>query len=453
VTADPTNSVVPGRIGRRWGAVRGALLAAAVLCLVMAVMLHPAAAARYLSDDGVLAPSSRRALSTASAGLAATAAALLLVWWSWRTPTLRRERVVLGCAAIAGSLLISAVGAEAGLSAVHRFVKPLTAERHYFFAYDPVLGWKHRPGSRATFKQAVVRIDADGLRVSGHERGPFHSRVVLLGDSQAFGDGVTAEDTFAARLEADIPGLRVFNASVIGYGTDQQLIYFEQHGRRYAPGVTVVALNAYDLHDNLSTRVRSGYAKPRFIATPEGLKLTNTPVPGGGLVDRLHSGLQYHSRLYGLLTRMWRSRGRQLEDDADVSTGRRLALEVYPDRAHVERGLAITAAILDRLAHSAAEAGSRLIVLFLPYQMDFTDPEAYGAHTERLVRDLQQRAARGSYAFVDGRRALAVGPPEQMFRDAMHLSPAGHRRIAAAIEETLFAEKLVSRSYASGNRD
>jgi hypothetical protein len=238
----------------------------------------------------------------------------------------------------------------------------------------------------------------------------------------------------------------VLNASVIGYGTDQQLLYFEQQGLRYAPEVTVVALNAYDLRDNLSTRVRSGYAKPRFILTRAGLTLTNVPVPGGGLADHLHTGLQYHSRLYGLLTRIWRSSGRQSDEEEQEPAGQRLALEVYPDQEHLERGLAITEAILDRLADRATEAGSRLVVLFLPYQMDFTDPDSYGKHTDRLVRDLEQRAV-GRFTFVDGRRALAADRPEQMFRDAMHLSPAGHQRIADVLEKTLITEKLVSRSH------
>jgi hypothetical protein len=419
------------------------LLAAA--CVAAAVALHPALAAQYLSDDGVLAPSSRRALFVVEATLVAVAAGSVLVWRRWRTPTMRRERIALGSAAIVGSVVISAIGAEAGLTLIHRYVKPLGAERHYFFQYDPVLGWKHRPESRATFKNALVRIDADGLRVSGRERGPFHSRVLLLGDSQAFGDGVAAEDTFAARLEADMPGLRVLNASVIGYGTDQQLLYFEREGRQYAPEFTLVTLNAYDLRDNLSARVRSGYAKPRFITSPAGLTLTNVPVPGDGPVDRFHRELQYRSHLYRLLTRLGKRADRQSGDES-IPPAQRLAAEIYPEGAQLEHGLELIGAILDRMTESAGRAGSRLIVLFLPYQMDFAGPPTYLEHTERLVSLLRQRAAANSFTFLDGRSRLAADR-DRVFIDAMHLSPEGHRRIAGLLEETLAASTRASRTH------
>lgn len=430
---------------RLWATVRTVAVAMAIICAVFAVALHPGLAARYLSSDGDLSAPSRRALYVVEFALAVAAAAGVLVWRRWRVRTPRRERMALGIAMLAGALLISGVAAEAALTGVHRFVRPLGTERHYFFQHDPLLGWKHRPESVATFKKALVRIDADGLRVPEHAPRNVRARVLLLGDSQAFGDGVAAEDTFAAQLERSTPGLRVLNASVIGYGTDQQLLYFERQGVRHSPDVTVVALNAYDLRDNLSTRVRSGYAKPRFALTSDGLTLTNVPVPGDALVDRIQQGLQHRSHLYRLLRSKWRVGGRQT-DDEDVTSERRLALQVYPEGKLLEQGLAVTAAVADRFARSARQAGSRLVVLFLPYQLDFVGNAAYAEKSERLVRFMRERAALAGFTFLDGRTCLTVAPPETLFIDAMHLSPAGHERVAALLESALIADKLISRA-------
>lgn len=436
MTAVDSTPSPAGPAGRRWKAVRRSLVALALLACVAAIALQPALAARYLSDDGKFAPASRRALQVGQVALLTMAAVSLLVWRRWQTPTRTRERIALGVASLAGSVVISALLAEAGLGLIHRFVKPLGAERHYFFEYDPVLGWKHRPGSRATFKDALVRIDADGLRVTGREREAYQSRVLLLGDSQAFGDGVAAEDTFAARIEADVPGLRVLNASVIGYGTDQQLLYLERDGLRHTPEAVVVAMNAYDLRDNLSARVRSGYAKPRFVATAGGLELTNVPVPGDGLADRLHRNLQHWSHLYRLLHRLRRNPDQQGGEEGGLP-GRRLAQEVYPDDAHVARGVEVTTAIVGRLAQTARRAGSRLFVVFLPYQMDYGDDAAYKDRTSRVVASLEARAALDGFTFIDLRGELADAPAEGVFRDAMHLSTEGHRRVAAVLERAL----------------
>jgi hypothetical protein len=431
-------------IARLWPVVRRTLLGLSLAALAAAVALNPALAVQWLSSDGDLASTSVRALYAAEVALVAAAGLMLLLRSRWRVPTPARERVVLGAAMLAGSVVVSALAAETGLRFVDRYVKPLSAERHYFFEYDPVLGWRHRPGSRATFKEALVRIDGDGLRVTGREHGPYRSRVLLLGDSQAFGDGVAAEDTFAARLEADVSGLRVLNASVIGYGTDQQLLYLERQGLRFGPDTIVVAVNAYDLRDNLSSRVRSGYAKPRFVATTSGLELTNVPVPGDGPIDRVSRELQQRSQLYRLLSRLRRNPGRQ--EDSIPSAGRGLAREIYPDDEHVERGLAVTGAILGRLAETARGAGCRLVVLFLPYLLDFSDP-AYAARTERVVASLRARAPLDRFAFIDARSELTGVPPDHLFRDAMHLSAEGHRRVASALERALASESLTSKTY------
>jgi hypothetical protein len=407
--------------------------------------MHPSVAGHVISSDGSLSRASKQALYIGETALVLLGLTGLFIWRRWRVCTRARELAVLGLTFCFASIVVCGLAAEVGLTVVHRFVKPLGAERHYFFEHDPLLGWRHRPESAATFKKSLVRIDADGLRARSDDRRTAHTRMLLLGDSQAFGDGVSAEDTFASILENRTPGLRVLNASVIGYGTDQQLLYFERRGTAFAPDVTVVALNAYDVQDNLSTHVRSGYAKPRFVMTPDGLTLTNVPVPGDALADRLQRQL-YRSHLIRLLGRTWRDTGRQRED-GDLPRGR-LELDVYPREPQFERGLQVTAAILNRLAQDARRAGSRFVVVFLPYLMDFGDVNgSYTQQTDRLVDVLSRQAAAGGFTFIDGRAGFAAARPDSLFLDTMHFTPEGHRRIAAVLQGALADGNLISRSY------
>jgi hypothetical protein len=441
---------------RRWSAVRAVLATIGVLSVAAAIFLHPAVGARYLSVDGELTESSRRSLYIVQVALISLALAVMFVWRRWQVCTPGRERITLGVGMLFGSLLVSVLVSEAGLIAVHRF-KPLGTERHYFLVYDPVLGWKHRPGSTATYKKSLVRIDEDGFRISGGERGPVTSRMLLVGDSQAFGDGVAAEDTFAAYLESDIPGLQVLNASVIGYATDQQLLYFENRGRAYAPAVTLVSLNAYDLRENLRSNVRNGYEKPRFVLTSEGLRLMNVPVPGDGPLDRVDRSLQQHSHVYRLVRGLSRAsreprdpRERRVDKGRDrVPMARRLADQVYPSGDQFEESLSVTASILERFAADARQVGTRLIVLFLPYQMDFGGSDGYTQHTDRLLQVLQNRAASGMFTMIDGRAAIAGDDARSLYMDGLHLTPEGHRRVAALLARTLTSNQLISRKHAN----
>jgi hypothetical protein len=112
------------------------------------------------------------------------------------------------------------------------------------------------------------------------------SRIVLLGDSQAWGYGVADDETIAAQLEARLaadapagPRPEVVNLGVSGYGTDQAFLKFLIDGLRYAPDEAVFVVFKNDLVENGVTRYW-GVEKPRFFIEVQdggGLCLGNVP--------------------------------------------------------------------------------------------------------------------------------------------------------------------------------
>src|SRR5213083_2702144 len=103
----------------------------------------------------------------------------------------------------------------------------VNAERALLWRYDPDLGWHHRPGQRASVAMPSssfeVRINAKGLRGPDvpYERRAGRPRVLILGDSQAWGFGVAEDETTASVLQT-ASGAEVINAGVSGYSTDQE---------------------------------------------------------------------------------------------------------------------------------------------------------------------------------------------------------------------------------------
>lgn len=429
--AMPLN-VAPSVLAQHWTVVRGVIWALSVTGLALAAALHPAVAERYLSDDGSLTERTRTLLYVAVAMLLALSVALAVIATRFRRRTFGAERLVLGSAAAATAVIVAVLACEAGLRVVSIF-RPIRAERHFFFTYDAYLGWRHRAGAVVKFKNTLVRINADGLRELERSDPPGRAgrRILFLGDSQVFGDGVAAEDTFVEKLERALPEIEAINAGVIGYGTDQQLLYFERNGSSYRPDFTVIGLNAYDLSDNISNRIKSGYRKPRFQPGPSGeLQLVNVPVSRGSLVDRVQGELRSRSYSYTLLGRLFGGRRDRQVGGADH--GR---LHVYPSEAQFERALDVTSGILARMNGRVDGAGGRLIVLFLPYEMDYHRDAAYDAHSDRLVRMLQARGEQDGYAVVDLRPRLRPG--HGLFLDTMHFNEQGHSRTAAALQEIL----------------
>ena len=151
--------------------------------------------------------------------------------------------------------------------------------------FDPYLGWANREGSRARIAgqggRYTVAINGQGLR--GPER-PFAKpagtvRIVLLGDSTAWGWGVEDGEAFARLAEAELgPGVEICNLAVPGYSTDQELLILEREGVRHEPDLVLLALVHNDLVGN-NFPVFHEMPKPCFDLGPDGtLGLNNVPL-------------------------------------------------------------------------------------------------------------------------------------------------------------------------------
>lgn len=117
-----------------------------------------------------------------------------------------------------------------------------------FYRVAPRVGYEIIPN-------VSEQVNALGMR--GTERpekkpeGGF--RVLVLGDSIAYGVGVSMTDTFAAKLEdrlrAEVKDryVDVLNAGVSGYNTSQQLAVLESRLERHGPDVVVLSYCPNDI--------------------------------------------------------------------------------------------------------------------------------------------------------------------------------------------------------------
>jgi len=179
--------------------------------------------------------------------------------------------------------------------------RPGTAERARFWSPHPLYGWAHRPGTRGRFVgpgwDVEVRINSHGLRDVEHAYERTSSdrrRLLLLGDSFGWGFGVEQEETLTAVLGRLCPDWEFVNASVSGWGTDQEYLYYREEGRRYAPDAVVLLIYANDVLE-LSRDHMYGYPKPYFAVEEDRLVLRNVPVPERTPGQRLYTWLAAHS--------------------------------------------------------------------------------------------------------------------------------------------------------------
>jgi lysophospholipase L1-like esterase len=254
-----------------------------------------------------------------------------------------------------------------------------------------------------------VEISSQGLRddeVPPSPR-PGRRRTLLVGDSFAWGFGVERDEMFDRILEERNPGLETVNESVPGYGTDQELLLLEAQGVRFHPALVLLVFHPNDLLNNTWPR-QYGYAKPVFRVDGEGLRLENVPVPGGRLRE-LGTGVLRRSFL---LHRLWTA---IVEPTQDLHASGSLAWDV-------------TERLLLRMKETSEKHGARFAVVTFPWVDDATN---------RLLDRVKAIIARDRIAHVDLGPALP-GRMESLLDPAtQHLTPEGHRAVAAALAPAL----------------
>lgn len=118
---------------------------------------------------------------------------------------------------------------------------------------DPDLGYRLRPDIDTQARGVHVVTNEHGMRGASVARTPAPGthRVLVLGDSVAFGFRLEEPDTFPVLLEQEIEARddgawEVLNAGVEGYNTRNQLVYLRTSLLDFAPETIVLVFNLND---------------------------------------------------------------------------------------------------------------------------------------------------------------------------------------------------------------
>jgi len=108
-----------------------------------------------------------------------------------------------------------------------------------------------------------IRTDQNGQRLIA-QNPRAGRRILILGDSLSFGEGIDIQDRFDVKMLSSLPGVRFINTGTMGYGTDQEYVAFRNWKHLLESGDTVlIVLNQSDYFDVLRRRF-FGRAKPYF---------------------------------------------------------------------------------------------------------------------------------------------------------------------------------------------
>jgi lysophospholipase L1-like esterase len=350
------------------------------------------------------------------------------------------------------SILLFVFALEGGLRLIGMGPKDTIHE------FDSKLGWVKSPeavGKYSTSEFDVTfKISEQGLRDDLIQKEKFAGtwRGMALGDSFVLGYTVDREDLFVDMLEqsvkADNQANDIVNAGTEGWSTDQEVLWFLEHGKSYNPDLVLLFPYENDLFWNGQTRY-GRFPKPRFGVGGE-IETEHMQDPGAKpWFERYAIGMP----LKPLLAKKQAGAPPWSPDGSHTLAGPNLERAAYfhgaPDfmRESVER----TRAALTSLKQACAEIGADLVIVPIPNKSSVSaDAQAVLAQSIGVVQDMWSAekpvdtflglAKDLGIRSLDARAALkasAAGGRALYFERDWHFNPAGNRAFASFLQANL----------------
>ncbi len=334
---------------------------------------------------------------------------------------LRHQRLTLASVAIFGCAVIFLL-TEIGARLFVPSWAPRTKERALFWTYDESLGWAHVPNQRGQFTQLSFSVEvANNSRGLRDDEYPLErtdrKRMLVLGDSFAWGFGVEHQERFSEVLERSQPDWEIINSGVSSYGTDQELLYYQESGKDYDPDVVLVLFVPNDFTNNVSIH-HSTYNKPRFVLQGDGLILENVPVPRANLawrVSRYLAGKSYLGSRLHIASSFYRF--------STAKTGASEHELVVGGQGHAVQ-FEVTRRLIAALDDLCQEQGSQLVLVSIPMAID----QVSLLRDEATARDIPYLSLNEFFLQIDEKVTLRYNG---------HWGARGHELAAEAIEAFL----------------
>jgi lysophospholipase L1-like esterase len=308
----------------------------------------------------------------------------------------------------------------------------------------PTRGWANRPNARVVYGEAEFAItvvhDSRGYRSPEvpDAKTPGRTRVLVLGDSFAWGVGVENDQTFSARLQAAEPRLEVINAGVNGYGTSQQLRLLVEEGLALRPDVVLLAFFWND--------VANSYKRPLPHYSLAGGRLRYTPPAVGAeqAPDRLAAsgGRRLLGKSYAY--RFASDRLKLLRYRLKTAFGMPLEEADFVRAEELEEAWALEHALLAELDRECRAHGARFAIAAIPEEIQ-VQPETPVIGLDPRDYEVQERLRR-----IGATAGIPVIDLLPALRDAhereraplyyewdRHLNARGHELVAAALLRSL----------------
>jgi hypothetical protein len=265
-----------------------------------------------------------------------------------------------------------------------------------------------------------------------------------VGDSFAFADEVTYEDTWGDRLQKALGSeFQVLNFGVTAYGVGQAYLRYEKDTRKWNPQIVIFGFISDDFERTMRVYAFLGFpgwdipfSKPRFIVRDGALTTMNVPPLTPDAIfsresiselpfleyDRSYRPSDWQERLYhhSYLARLFVSRFHPWST-------------VSPDVSD-EALVTVNAEILKAFVRSAEQAGTIPLLVYFPTKKELENPSGPLPIGKRALQ-------LASLAYTDTTSCLLeVNQADRFVPSGRHYSPHGNAAVANCLLDVVRQE-------------
>jgi hypothetical protein len=322
----------------------------------------------------------------------------------------------------------------AGAELLARWSAPdYLARTRGFHVFSETYGWAPRQGASVVIDGKRVTFSARGFR--GHDlpipKAGDRTRVVVLGDSIAFGLDVSDDETFTHVLDARDNGIEAANLAVQGYGPDQELLVLMNEGLRLDPDVVVLAfclandladaVLPVSLYDGRTPKPRFRLVGDRLVLDDEGLRLSAW--------QRVHQWIADYSQLANRASALVQRREPPLGPHWRERYDGALRDEAY--------ALRLSLALVERMDAVCRERGIKFLVAAFPDRDSYKVKPRLAKVKPRLAKRFLRSLDSDGIQVIDMSvpfRAAGTRFKTVALDGAGHLNPFGHTLTAEFVE-------------------
>ena len=301
----------------------------------------------------------------------------------------------------------------------------------------PDLKYELTPGATGGLSDTDIKINSQGFRGPEPSSSPSGQRVIVLGDSIAFGNSMFSEDTFSSQLQQRLysgkQDVEILNFGVGGYDILQEVSLLEIRGLKYHPNMVVVAycLNDISIASTNLEQIEWRRSQRSFLYRSRLAQFVSTNIEK----IRLKRWLS-HMNQPEVFHREYEHQIDPISDDEVELVDLMKNAPKYPSTTYYGDGDRVGRLRFSfrRLASSSRENGFLVVIMIVPLLVG--DSGTYSHRTaHRIVEREARRAGFDTIDLTDAFMRAGMGNLTTEFGDIIHPNRRGHAIMADLLSE------------------